>query len=101
MSKKLYFIRYWRDFANTFNLAWADNDDDREWLASNGFEQCTRKYAETKARNERYARKFDQAFSGYGDDAVFPTKYWRLIEDEKDAQTWLYDRCELEGLIWE
>lgn len=110
---KAYYIRFWKNFSNTFELAWADNSADRKWLVSAGFERCTRKYAEMKARNERYAREHDQAFSGYGDTSIAPAAYWKLNERRYNADTngdrdrgpdpevWLYDNCELKGVIWE
>lgn len=71
---KLYFIRYPRNFANEFSLAWIDSDDKTmiEKAISHGYGQITRKEAYRKAQAEKYARRVDPAFSGYGDIIITP-----------------------------
>lgn len=105
---KTYYIRY-GDFGNEYDLAWADNKDDGKYLIRNGFERVPRKYAESRARAERWRRQVDQAFSGYADDDIKPAKYWILYE-HKEASGWLleedplmllYNKYKLKGVIWE
>lgn len=95
---KTYFIRC-GDFANIYDLAWADNREDVSWLVSNNFERCTRREAENYARRERYCRKHDQAFSGYASTSIYPAKFYRV--PDYDADIWLHRNCELKGLIYE
>ena len=95
---KTYFIR-WGDFANTYELAWADNKDDVSWLVSQNFARCTRRQAEYCAQLERDCRKYDPAFSGFASSAIYPAKFYQVPVE--DADTWLYRNCELKGLIFE
>lgn len=71
---KLYFIRYPRNFANEFSLAWIDSDDESriKKAISYGYERIARKEAYRKVRAEKYARRVDPAFSGYGDIIIMP-----------------------------
>ena len=95
---KTYFIRH-GNFANIYDLAWADNKEDISWLVSQNFERCTLREAQYWARRERDRRKFNPAFSGYGDDVIYPAKYYRMPAE--DADTWLYRNCEKKGLVME
>lgn len=97
--KKTYFIRY-GDFGNTYDLAWADNESDTEDLISTGFERCSRKWAERQAHAEIDRRKYDPAFSGYADRAVYPAQYY-TGKPRDDIQQWLWRNFTLKGVIWE
>lgn len=94
---KTYFIRH-GDFANIYDLAWADNKADISWLVSQNFERCTRREAENYARRERVRRKYDGAFAYYASSAIYPAKFYQMPVE--DAQT-LYRNWESKGLIFE
>lgn len=66
---KKYYINYYRDFGNTFNLYCAETAADVAIIESGELGDCERitlKNALKKISQEKYARKFDPAFSGYG-----------------------------------
>lgn len=64
---KQYFIKYPRNFNNEYSLRWAEkNSAEAAEAIESGYEPITRKAAIEKCRAERWARKHDQAFSGYG-----------------------------------
>lgn len=69
--KRSYYVHYYRDFGNTYNLYWADCP---EMIANlpDGAERITYKRAVELCRREREARGFDQAFSGYADAMIMP-----------------------------
>ena len=102
---KKYYIRYWRDFANTFTLCYCETPEEEAAAVAAGFERITRKEAERKCSGERWARKNDPAFSGYGDIDIRP---WRYIIDASNNNTnpdyYTHpgeDGLELHGYIWE
>ena len=98
MTKK-YFIRY-GNFANMYDLAWAKDDAEMGALEKIGFERCSRKWAEQKAREEIDRQHYDAAFSGYADRAINPAKYFtEIAASERD--TWLWRNYNLKGVIWE
>lgn len=78
---KTYFINYWRDFGNTYNLCYCESKEEEAAAVAAGYERITRKEAERKCSNERWARKHDRNFSGYGDDSITP---WRFITDPRN-----------------
>lgn len=98
MTKK-YFIRY-GNFANMYDLAWAKDDAEMSALEKIGFERCSRKWAEQKAREEIDRQHYDPSFSGYADRAVNPAKYFTEIP-ASDRDTWLWRYYNLKGVIWE
>lgn len=99
---KKYYIRYWRDFANTYDLCYCETLEEEKRAVSAGFERITRKEAERKCANERFTRKYDPAFSGYGDIDIKP---WKYIADESNNPYYFThpgeDGLELHGYIWE
>lgn len=66
--KKAYYINYYRDFSNTYNLCWTWEDEP----APEGWQRITRKEAVQKCKAERQARRDDPAFSGYADAYIYP-----------------------------
>ena len=56
-----YFINHYRDFGNTYNLAYTDTDAQAAEAEANGWERITRKQAESKCAVENRARKTDPA----------------------------------------
>ena len=90
---KKYFVHYYLDFANTYNLYWADNADMMAALPD-GAEQITRKEAETLCRREREARNYDNAFAYHATSSIYPAGYKGvdIINDKRFA---------LNGCIWD
>ena len=70
-----YFINYWADYGNTYNLAYTDTDAQAAEAEASGWERITRKQAESKCADENRARKTDPAFSGYADNMIYPYGY--------------------------
>lgn len=66
--KKAYYVEYYRDFGNTYNLYWLPDGEP----APARFERITCKQAIELCKQERYRRRYDQAFSGYADTWVWP-----------------------------
>ena len=102
MAKK-YFIRY-GNFANIYDLAWAKDDAEMSALESIGFERCSRKWAEQKAREEIDRQHYDVAFSGYADRAIKPALYYTNEKREYwdiNRHDWLWRYYNLKGVIWE
>ena len=102
MAKK-YFIRY-GNFANMYDLAWAKDDAEMSALESIGFERCSRKWAEQKAREEIDRQHYDPYFSGYADRAVMPALYYTNEKCEYwdvNRRDWLWRYYNLKGVIWE
>lgn len=50
---KKYYIRYYREAGNTFELRWLDNKEDEEIAIAEGFKRITRKEAIKKCINAR------------------------------------------------
>ena len=82
---KKYFIQYPRDFANEYTLVSCETKGDmarlREFNAKHCptghvFERLSVRDMRRKISAEKYARKYDPAFSGYGDIAPTPIKEW-------------------------
>ena len=68
---KKYWIHYYRDFANCYNLFWTDSQEMEAELPE-GAEQITKKQAFIKCRQENDRRRYDHSFSGYADSHIFP-----------------------------
>ena len=68
-KKHYYIIR--SDFSNVYSLCWvvAGSQDEQDAVAD-GWERISRKDAIAKCIEERANRKFDPAFSGYGDTII-------------------------------
>nr|DAK62615.1 MAG TPA: hypothetical protein [Caudoviricetes sp.] len=66
--KKSYYVEYYRDFGNTYNLYWLPSGEP----APAGLERITYKRAVELCKDERYRLKYDQAFSGYADTWIWP-----------------------------
>lgn len=68
MKKQYYIIR--GHFGNMYNLNWVD-ESNRYKLPPNA-ERITRAEAYRLAREERYRRRYDSAFSGLADSYIYP-----------------------------
>lgn len=96
MSK--YYIYYPRDFSNEYSLIRVEGAEEEaklmDWYEhhsteENDLHRISVRAMREKIANERYARKHDQAFSGYGDvepqtvnEFLFP--WWADGQDEKE-----------------
>lgn len=70
-----YYVHYWRDFGNTYNLYYAETTEQEALAREMGAEQITRKRAEQLCRDENYRRKYDTAFSTYADNVIYPIDF--------------------------
>lgn len=75
--KKQYFVHYYRDFGNCYNLYYAECPEDFAALPEDA-ERITRRKAEQLCRDEKDRRKYDESFSGYADTIITPAAgdYW-------------------------
>ena len=71
---KQYFVKYFRNFGNTYALRWADNAADVATLTTEGYDRITRAEALRLARDEAIRRRDDPAFAGYADDHIYPVR---------------------------
>ena len=75
---KKYYVHYWNNFANTYNVYWAETPE--QIAKAEGDERITRKYAEKLCAEENYRRQTDYSFSGYASTVILPIDYegdWR------------------------
>ena len=75
--RKKYFINYYKNFANTYNLCWVEGHDKKtiDLLLENGWENITRKNAFEKCVQENDRRKNDASFSYFADNKILPYEY--------------------------
>lgn len=92
--RRQYFIHYYRDFCNTYNLLYADTEDDLKLIPKDA-ERITRKEAEGYARDEKQRQRHDHNFSGFADSAIFP------VNADPDYDWRNGRKYQLNGLIWE
>ena len=83
ITMKKYFIQYPRNFENEYNLVFCESEEDltalREFNAKyytpgHDFERISVRDMRKKISAEKFRRKYDPAFSGYGDIAPTPIK---------------------------
>lgn len=94
--RRQYFVNYYKSFCNTYDLLYADTEDDLKQIPEEA-ERITRKKAESLCSEENYRRKYDPSFSGFADNMIYPV----------GLDT--YDRCDIyndhrfykSGYIWE
>jgi hypothetical protein len=87
---KKYYVRYWKDFANTYSLFYTENSEQEKLLPENA-ERITRKEAEQLCRDENYRRKSDQAFSHFADNLIFPIDFNADVEYAYDENRFYID----------
>lgn len=68
---KQYYINYYNNFANTYNLFWAEGPEMIAKLPPNAT-RITRVEAIRKCQQERERAKYDSGFSGFADSQIFP-----------------------------
>lgn len=93
---KTYYVHYYKDFRNTYDLYYAETQEDTEALPE-GAKRITRKSAIQLCREERIARKYNPKFSGYAATVILPAICANMgcyeIQDDQ--------RFELNGYILE
>ena len=85
--RRQYFVHYYKDFGNTYNLLYADTEDELKMVPEDA-DRITRKEAESLASRENYRRKYDGSFSGFADNAIYPVsmtqeEMWDLPNSRK------------------
>ena len=68
---KKYVIKY-HGFSNSYTLAYTDAPELLSDALAHGYEQITRKEAIRLCAAENERRKYDPAFSGFGDNHIYP-----------------------------
>lgn len=94
--KRTYYVHYWNNFGNTYNLYYCETEEDLAALPADS-ERITRKEALRLAREESYRRETDQSFAYLADESIIPAA-------EKDKPTdwfWSNHHFELRNRIWE
>lgn len=75
---KKYYVNYYRNFGNTYNLISVEQSDAAdlaafEKLTANAdYERITLKEAKALCKAERERAKYDPDFSGYADSTIVP-----------------------------
>ena len=87
-----YWVQYWRNFGNTYNLFYTENPEEESMLPGNA-ERITRKEALKLAREESDRRKYDEAFAYNADSEIYPVSF---VGDIVNNPHW---QCV--GRIWE
>lgn len=93
---KRYYIKYYNDFSNAYNLVWAETPEQIAMAEADGigWERISRREAEKKCSAENERRKYDCSFSGYADSAIYPIDYDGCAVNDprmyKDGYLWLY-----------
>lgn len=90
---KKYYVHYYNNFGNTYNLYWTDSPDMEKNLPD-GAKRISRKETISLCVQEKYARKHDQNFSGYAMTAIYPADYDFNDCIENDS------RYYLDGYVW-
>lgn len=86
-----YWVQYWRNFGNTYNLFYTENPEEESMLPKNA-ERITRKKALQLAREESDRRKFDGAFAYYASATIAPIGERDIVNNH---------HYKLIGRIWE
>ena len=76
--RRQFFVHY-ADFNNTYDLMYADTQDNLDMLPA-GAERITRKKAESLCAEENRRRRYEGSFGGYADNAIYPVG---MTDDEK------------------
>jgi len=75
-----YFVYYYHDFGNTYNLYYTETSEQESFLPD-GSKQITRKEAENLCVQENYRRKHDQSSAYRADNLIYPAG-WEDNGDE-------------------
>ena len=90
---KQYFVKYSRNFGNTYALRWADNAADVATLTAEGYDRITRADALRLARDEAIRRRDDPAFAYYADDHIYPVRDYHpdLLAPDDNSRVLVYN----------
>lgn len=69
---KKYFVHYYLDFGNTYNLYWAETPEQLAIAEEKGYERITRKKAEQLCADENERRRNDGNSAYYATSAIYP-----------------------------
>lgn len=69
---KRYFIKFYNDFSNTYNLAWAETPEQMEIAKNEGWSQISRVKAINFCKKEREKEHYNSMFSGYASRYIYP-----------------------------
>ena len=72
---KRYYVHYYRDFVNTYNLYWAETPKQIEMAEKYGYDRISRKEAEELCASENCRRKNDSSSSGFASSVIYPIDY--------------------------
>lgn len=72
---KQYYVRYTRNFANCYDLVYAETEQEKREAEENGWERVSRAKAFSLCADENYRRKHDPAFSGFASTVILPITY--------------------------
>lgn len=84
--KKQYYLWY-GDFGNVYNLYWAETAEQIKLAKESGYTRITRRQAEKLCAEENNRRNYDDNFSGYADNLIWPIDY-----EGEHAEWDLYNR---------
>ena len=90
-----YVIKY-HGFANVYTLAYTETQKQFNDAMNNGYERITRKRAEQICAMENYRIEHDNAFSGYGDNTIYPydAEYHSNAYDEYIKRGYIMEKRE-------
>ena len=71
-TNRNYFVKYYRDFGNTYSLAYTENLKEYKDALDHGWEHISRQRAIDLCVAERRRRKEDPAFAYNADSYVYP-----------------------------
>ena len=94
--RRQYYIHYYKNFGNTYDLIYADTEDDLTLIPEDA-ERITRKEAEAFCSRENYRRKCDPSFSGFADNMIYPVG----LDSYKRSDIYNDHRFYRNGYIWE
>lgn len=72
---KRYFVEHYRDFANTYNLYYAESQEQEREAISKGYERIPRRVAERMCREEREREQYSPMNAGYASTVILPIWY--------------------------
>ena len=67
-----FYIQYYSDFANTYNLCYTDSREEDAQAIACGMERISRKEAENKCKDEKLRRMYSPSFAYNADSVILP-----------------------------
>lgn len=72
---KKYFVSVYNNFANTYEIMWAETPDQIAYAMSQGYKRITRRKAEKLCAAENRRRKDNPSFGGYASSVIYPVDF--------------------------